>query len=1207
MGLRILYGRSGSGKSTKLYQDMIAQAMEHANKQYMVIVPEQFTMQTQKNFVSMHPNGGVMNIDIVSFQRLAYRIFEEVGTAMLEVLDDTGKSLILRSVVEAKKDELHYFRKKIHMPGFIEEMKSVLSEFFQYSIYEDRLEQMLELSKKKPLLHEKMKDIVVLYQGFREYLSDNQIASEELLEVLCKVIPKSRIIQGSVLLLDGFTGFTPVQYQLLELLMVYAEDVWVTITMDEQVDGSNEMTDLFYMSKVMADKCKQCAMQAGVSVEEHLQPMVEGQCRFWSKQLFHVEQCIFQERMDGAGQSVIESEESVKIYAATNPVQEAGMIVEEIERLVRSGAYRYRDIAVVTGDMGTYHRVLSQVCQANHIPCFIDHKRNIVQNPYVQWIQSIMEMIEKDFRYESVFHYLKCGLVDFTRDEVDLLENYVIANGIKGYRKWNNPFTKPYPASGAQNLENPLAYVNGIREKMMSGIEDLRKVLKSKKSTVKKCIQALYECSVAFGMEEKLNQMKEQFEVAGDQSRAMEYDQSFGKVVGLFEQVVQLMGDSTIPLSQLQDILKAGFLEIKVGIIPPGVDCVLVGDMERTRLNDIKVLFVAGANDGIIPKAGVKGGIISESERVFFKDAQIELSPTARENVFTQRFYLYLNLTKAGEKLYLSYSNTSLAGRPLRPSYIIANIQNLFSDVCVQEKKQIASPKEAISFSMVSDYVAQGIANFGQQELQPLWKELYSYYKKHNPQVIEQMIEEAYKNNEESVISASVVQALYGKSMQASVTRLEKYASCAFAHFLTYGLALVPRQEYKIDAGQLGSLYHRSIEKFSKKMQENQLSWKELNKTTREKLVKEVVEELVCELSNTAFFDSARNAYMVQRVERITNRTIWALCHHLEKSKFQPSYYEFRFSTAENTKAAAIRVNDEVTMDLKGIVDRVDLYREGSDIYVKIIDYKTGSTKFDLVDVYYGMQMQLVVYLDAVMEAERESNPDKNIIPAGVFYYNVKDPLVDAGEEMELAERVEGAEKLTGDAGAEKLTGDAGAEKLSERAGAENLTGDAGAENLTGDAGTENLTEDGRQEQDEKNISDISVFKMTGLVNQDELVIDKFTDDFNENDGGIPVSVTKSGALSKNSSVGSTRQIEQLIRHVKDTCVRFTSEMIEGHIEKNPYSAGQINSCTYCDYRGVCKWNEKEMEYRTMEKLSKDDVWRKISQNSDQKGGEADE
>ncbi len=327
MALRILYGRSGYGKSTKLYQDMIEQACKNIQNQYIAVVPEQFTMQTQKNIVQAHPNRGVMNIDIVSFERLAYRVFEELGKSEWNILDDTGKSLILRKVVEDKKESLGYFQNKIHMPGFIEEMKSVLSEFFQYGVYEEKLESMLKAGQSKPLLYEKLKDIQILYKGFREYLKDNTIASEELLEVLCGVVSQSNKMKDSIISFDGFTGFTPVQYKLLELLMMYAKDIWVTITMDEDIHSARKEHDLFYMSYRMAYKLKEAAKQAGICVVEEQITYNKDENRFQSMDLLHLERHIFQKPAEKEN----EGKNDIEIICEGNPAREAWKIVEMLQ------------------------------------------------------------------------------------------------------------------------------------------------------------------------------------------------------------------------------------------------------------------------------------------------------------------------------------------------------------------------------------------------------------------------------------------------------------------------------------------------------------------------------------------------------------------------------------------------------------------------------------------------------------------------------------------------------------------------------------------------------------------------------------------------------------------------------------------------------------------------------------------------------------
>ena len=425
--------------------------------------------------------------------------------------------------------------------------------------------------------------------------------------------------------------------------------------------------------------------------------------------------------------------------------------------------------------------------------------------------------------------------------------------------------------------------------------------------------------------------------------------------------------------------------QAKVALIPPGIDQVLVGDMERTRLKDIRALFFVGVNEGCIPKNTESGGILTEMDRDFLGGQGIELAPGPKELMNTQRFYLYLNLTKPSERLCLSYSMSNGKGEATGPAFLIRTVQTLFPKLKTERAEEPQNELELIETPNTAvEYFLSGLTDEEKRKDNPIFAELYSWYL-NSPRyctVTKKLIEAAFIRKPVDQISKSVAKVLYGEVSPNSATRLERFSACAFAHFLKYGLEVQERAEYEFKAMDMGNVIHQALEDFAAELHRRKLDWSVLSDEMRDAIADECLDRISADYGNTILQSSARNQYMIERTRRILRRTVWALQEQLRNGKFQPEGFEVSIGG--------------------GRIDRLDIMKTDDKVYVKIIDYKTGNTTFDLVSIYYGLQMQLVVYMDAAVKAEQRKYPNAEVKPAGIFYYNVKDPMLQKEMEDDL-------------------------------------------------------------------------------------------------------------------------------------------------------------------------------------------------------------
>lgn len=935
MSLQLILGSSGAGKSYKLYSDVIEDSIKNPNDNYIVIVPEQFTMGTQEKIVNMHPNHGVINIDIVSFPRLAYKIFEELGVLSCEILDDTGKSLIVRKILEDKKDELVIFKKNVDKPGFVEEIKSAISEFLQYGVEPESLKKVIEESDGSPLFKSKMQDMLNVYAGFKEYISGKYIASEEILDVLCRVARDSKILRNSIVTLDGFTGFTPIQYRFIAILMEICKKVTVTLTIDanEKINVLDGVSNLFYLSKDTASKLYKIADNCGTQIDNAICINDDKVYRLRnSESLSFLEKNIFR-----FSDAVYRGEDdSIQIYEASNNKNEIAFATGEIKRLVLEKGYHYRDFAIVSADIESYGELCANILSQNNIPGFLDYKKNILENASVVYIRNVLKIVEENFSYDAVFGYLKTGLSDIFEEETDLIENYCLAMGIKGLKNYDKIWIRK--TKRMEENELSLEYINSIREKIVASIRPLYDEIRNCK-TVRDYSVAVYNFMVSSNLQNKLMNLANEFAGKNDLARKSEYEQVYGKIIALLDKFVALLGNEKMSFRQFCDILDAGFREIKIGIIPQAADAVMIGDIERTRLDNVKVLFFVGVNDGIIPKQSLSGGIISESDKEILKNNDIELSMTERDKVFIQKFYLYLNMTKPSEKLYISYSRVCADGKSRKMSYLIVGIQKLFPNIIRRNSDN-------------EQYTSQ---------LVEIPKALYKW-----EFVDEELDEETSK-------------MLYGEDYMTSISAIEKFSACAFAHFVTYGLRLNERETYDIKASDIGTLVHNTLEKYATKLKEQDKSFADVDDEERTDIIKECVDEITTDYGNTILYSSKRREYLIKRLTVMVDRTIWAINRQLSSGDFLPVEFEKSFY-----------LNGKVN----GRIDRIDTCEDNDNVYIKVVDYKTGDSDFDLLETYYGLRIQLVTYMNAAIAMEKKNHPDKNIIPAGMFYYNIKNPYI---------------------------------------------------------------------------------------------------------------------------------------------------------------------------------------------------------------------
>ena len=1135
MSFRFCLGASGSGKSRLLHNMILEQAHtalhEHADSNYVIIVPDQYSMQTQKEIVTESLEKGILNIDVLSFGRLTHKIFEEIGVPKRAVLDDMGKTLLLRRIAGQCEPQMKILGRSIHYPGMIAEVKSVISEFMQYGIGEGELSVMQEYARCRGqgALNARLGDLQILYRAFLEGKKERFITNEEMLDLLAEAIPSSDWVRRSVFVLDGFTGFTPVQYRVIMALIRSGRDVIISLTMgrdagptadwvrEHKLPGKEDA--LFFLSRKTICDIEKLAEKEGSERGEdiYITDKSAVPARFRNNPvLAHLEKNIF--RYPAHAYSA-KTGESIRIYETDTPEEEVRQICIEIKRLVLERGYQYRNISVVCADLERYGALFEKHAVRYGIPVYVDKTSTAGLNPLTEAICSALAVRSEGYSYNSVFHYLRSGMSSLSREETDILENYCLAHGIKGRKKWSLPFD---------------AQTEPLRLRFLSEIEPVAgRILEERlpARTAGERTQELYKFLVNLSMEEKMQQWSRKFEEDGDYVRGKQFGQLYRSVIELLEQIYDLLGEEKISSTDYLELLQAGFEEIRLGTLPQETDRVLVGDIERTRVAQCRVLFFTGVNDGNIPRGTSRGGLLSDLDREFLKSSGAELSPTPRQQMYLQRLYLYMNMTKPTDSLYLSFARTTPEGGTLHPSYLIQMIRKLFPEVSLEHpqlrpcSEQLAGEEDSVVWisGALRDY-AQGKLSQDSDEARAV-KTTFGYLMRNGEprtrKALDDLKEAAFMRYDPVMISRETAQALYGNNVMGGISRMETAAKCSLRQFLQYGLKLSEREEYRIEPADTGTILHKSLDAFGKKLKARGLSWNEFSKEEGAGLISEALMETAADYHDLLLYSTKRSESSLGRMERILARSTDTLQYQIRKGSFVPEEYEFSFGPGADADMITFSLSGGRQLKLVGRIDRLDLCREDGSIFVKILDYKSGSLDLDEDLMKRGIQLQLLMYMNAAMEHLAACNPGKKIVPSAMLYYKITDPVID---------------------GAETAAEDSAEAALKEI----------------------------RAE-----------LRPTGMVNSDPASLKLLGAGGTGKSDVIPVTLKKDGTPTAASHVYSQGEFEQLTREVEEVVCRLAEDILDGKAEASPAMwKDDKTACDYCPYRGVCGFDPSIEGYK---------------------------
>lgn len=1105
--VRFVYGRSGSGKTYKLCQDIIVASIAMPERNYYMVVPEQFTMETQKRLASMHPDGGVMDIDILSFDRLAYRVFEELSVKTNQVLEDIGKTMVISHLLDMHSDELMIFSRSAGRPGFHDEMKSMICELFQYGIHREDVESAMGYIAKDSVLYMKLHDLLLIYDYFTAYIEGHYIVAEQLLDLAGDYVTQSKKLTDAVIFFDGFTGFTPVQYVMLQRMFGVAADMCFAITMPAPKTEFGKEHNLFHMGYKMYCRLTELAGQhPGAEFIEDMNIELTSDYRHREASgLSHLERNIFTYPYEKFRRELSD----VQLFSVRSAREELHETARRIRGLVEQG-YRYRDIAVVTGDLEGVAYLAEEIFAQYHIPNFIDQNTDMRKNPFVAWILSLWRIVTYQYRRKDVIAYIKSGFsMAVSARQAGQLENYALSRNIDSKSGWH--------------LLCQDMYIEDMRKKLMEELSGFEALLTAK--TVRDYLQASYLFSVQMHIERALLDRAAQFEKEANYHQAGIYMQIYPKMMGLFDKIVDVLGEEKMSYSAFYTVLETGVNSLDIGMIPQGLDQVIVGDITRTRLSDIKILFLINANEGIIPKNSSRGMILSDGDREYLSD-MMALAPSGRTKGYQEQFYLYLTLTKPSERLIISYHKLTMDNKGVRPSYLISRLTSIFPMLSVEETDTFLPLSKVYTMEDGGSLLLQLLKENGEErEKEEIVFALLRLFE--NTPEEKMMLSGISYPVSSQTLPRDVAAALYGERPMTSVSRLEKYAGCAYAFFLEYGLRLKEQKLFEIQTADTGSILHETIEKVFTYFKEQENGVRQASVEGLISKTKELLEEVIKQENYAELFDaSKRNRYLYHTLERVAVKSVTTLRSQLLAGRMVPEAFELAFG--EQMSYTGFLLSPKITMHLRGVVDRVDVLadNEKKKLYVQVIDYKSGEKDIDYTKLYYGTQLQLFVYMNVVREWAKEKYPDMEIVPVGMYYFHMHDMPVDCGN-IDITE--------------EEL------EHLKDK---------------------------------DRRLSGLTIEEAERIALVD-----------NGPGRVLPVGLKKDGSFRASESLVSDSVFANVCDYAYAKVKQLGRCMYEGDIEINPFKLGQQTACMYCKFAGICMFDpeDRDRTYRYLVKKSREE------------------
>lgn len=1153
MSVRIVLGRSGSGKTELCLQEIRERlTSDPTGDPIIYLVPEQMSFLSEYRLATTPGLGGMIRAQVYSFPRLAWRILQETGGFTRYHLTSVGTSMMIRKIIEDKKDQLKIFQRTADKNGFVQQLEQMLIEFKRYAVKpEDLLAKQGENSGEQALT-EKLHDLELVYRQFEDELFGKYLDSEDYFQLLAEKVPSSDYLKNAEIYIDGFYSFTPLELLIIEQLIKSAKRVTISLPLHQSFKQKDPTElDLFRLTGETYRSLSEMIQVNRFQQEDDV--LLTSQHRWNHESLKHLEA-----EFDSRPTRKFTGDTAIHIAEAANRRAEVEGVARKIRGLAREQGFRYRDMAILMRNENDYRDILETVFTDYSIPYFVDQKRTMLNHPLIELIRSSLETILGNWRYEPIFRAIKTDLLfpvgadlNKSREQMDLLENYVLAYGIQGEKwtrknRWIYRRIRGLEFSGTAQTDAEQAteqLLNDLRAMVTAPLQRLARRLKKADSGRKLC-EAVYLYIEELDIPAKLEEWRVAAEAKGSLVEAREHDQAWNAVIDLFDQFVEIIGDEDVSARQFISILDAGFESMKFSLIPPAIDQVVVANLEKTRLADIKAAFIIGANEGVFPAKVPDEGIFGDDDREILLQEGLKLAPPSKQRLLDENFFAYKAFTTPSELLYVSYPIANEEGKSLIPSTYIKRLGDLFPDH--PRHSYSADPSELPELEQLEYTSGENTAlSYLAAQLQlkkrhypvyDFWWDVYDYYMKHPRwrESARKVLSSLFYENTTKQLSEQISQELYGEEIEASVSRMELFNSCAFSHYIQHGLKLRDRQVFRLEAPDIGDLFHAALKHIAETIMTENMSWASLTLDQVQRLAKDAVDTLAPKLQNEILLSSNRHQYIKQKLQNIISRASLIMSDHAKASGFSPIGLELGFGKKGTLPPLSFTLKNGTKMELMGRIDRVDKAEDPSGVYLRVLDYKSSEKELNLTEVYYGLALQMLTYLDIIISHSPQL-VGKQADPAGVLYFHVHNPMINATKMLSL---------------------------------------------------------------DEIEEEILKQFKMNGLLLADENVIQMMdrTLDSGVNSQIISAGFKKDGSLTKASKVASRADFEGLRDFIRNKYVETGNGIISGVVDIDPYKLKDRLPCTFCSFKSVCQFDRAldSNEFRKLAPKDKEDIFSEI-------------
>lgn len=1116
MSLQFVFGRAGSGKSEYICSDAI-KSFERG-KNAVIIVPEQYSHQRERDI--LEKTGFICEgLYVTSFNRLAHKMITDSGFKK-PAADDSVKAMMVSRAITKCSTKLTYFKNAHKQSGYIGLFADAISEFKKGQVMPETLRVIAEETD-DALFSARLFDLSMIYEEYNKLISISLSDADDNITMMASLCFGNEYITNAVIYIDEFFRFTKNELFCIESMLASGATVVVSLCMEETADDG-----VFSIVDSTRKALIKCAENVGVNVGFPV--VMKDIVRFKTPELKALEEAM------ADSNAVYEGDVSnVTLTAFKNRYDEVTQVASAIRGLISSG-YTYRDIAVLSGDYEGYKDIVSSIFSLYDIPVFCDNRKKFSEHPVVIYLFAVMDLL-LGYTTDKILVYMKSGFADITPDEASKLENYAYASSIN-YNDWLDDERFLRRSSSVFGREEDSGEEGKrqaeIKNRLLAPVIALKEKIMEAKSVSARS-SALLEFLQETDLEGKIKVISDRYTEEGNLNKADEYAAIYNIIIETLEDMKTYLGDENAGITVLKEIMEAGFSQKTIGIIPKLYDSISFGDLNRSVIKNSRALFLIGTNEGQFPNVPSPGILLSDSEREYLSERGVSVAPDSRKLIEAAEFSVYESVNTATEKLFVSYA-IDCDGQGLRPASFVAKLKRTFPRLCVTSyltDDELPPEVSVASKASAYTYVLTHIHNLEENSLaKRLFDELSKdeeYSKK-----LERAVEFSRYENTAGRLSYDAVSALYGKNMTGSVSRFERFSSCPFSFFIQYGLRAREREIMKIEAVDIGSLLHEVVEKFSLEVKSRGVGFGTVTKQEQKEICSAIIDEMFEAMSIKKIFAKGRIEALKRRLVSLVAKSVGAICEHVARGEFEPVAFELSFDKNGDISPVTIELSTGETITMIGKIDRVDTYSHNGELYIKVIDYKSGKKGYSLADIFNRTTLQLSVYMMALTENGKEIFGTDQCSFGGMFYFKLDDPI-----EERLPDKEQDEDKVLR---AFKMSG---------------------------------LVSENR---DIINAMDKGISGWSAVIPV-----------YIKADGSV--SYTQSKLASK-------EQYEKLTKYVRRAVSEIGKEIISGNIEINPIRNGDITPCSYCRFRTICGFDNKVHPCRYTKKFASDDeIWEAMS------------